>query len=131
QKRSDSSSLLDRRSCVRLALSYNIVVFEWSITMLMQGKLGLVVGVANKRSIAWAIAQRVADQGAQLALSYQNERLGENVRELAETVTNPLLLPLDVSDDNQIESAFARIRDEWGKLDFVVHAVAYAPKQEL
>ncbi len=99
--------------------------------MLMQGKMGLVVGVANKRSIAWAIAQRAADEGARLALSYQNERLGENVRELAEKLDNPLILPLDVSIDDQIETAFTRIREEWGRLDFLVHAVAYAPKQEL
>lgn len=99
--------------------------------MLMAGKMGLVVGVANKRSIAWAIAQRVADEGARLALSYQNERLGENVRELAEKLESPLLLPLDVSIDEQIDTAFATIKEQWGRLDFVVHAVAYAPKQEL
>jgi enoyl-[acyl-carrier protein] reductase I len=99
--------------------------------VLMQGKQGLVVGVANRRSIAWAIAQRAAEQGARLALSYQNDRLGENVRELAEKVTDPLLLPLDVTQDDQIEAAFATIREQWGRLDFLVHAVAYAPKQEL
>jgi enoyl-[acyl-carrier protein] reductase I len=99
--------------------------------VLMEGKSGLVVGVANKRSIAWAIAQRVAEQGAQLALSYQNERLGENVRELGESLKNPLILPLDVGFDDQIDAAFTRIREEWGRLDFLVHAVAYAPKQEL
>jgi enoyl-[acyl-carrier protein] reductase I len=97
----------------------------------MEGKLGLVVGVANKRSIAWAIAQRVAEQGARLALSYQNERLGENVRELAQSLQNPLIVPLDVSYDDQIETAFSHIREEWGRLDFLVHAVAYAPREEL
>ncbi len=97
----------------------------------MQGKKGLVVGVANKRSIAWAIAARVAEQGARLALSYQNERLGENVFELAKSLENPLLLQLDVNDDAQIDAAFERIREEFGRLDFLVHSVAFAPKQDL
>lgn len=99
--------------------------------MLMEGKLGLVVGVANKRSIAWAIAQRVAEQGARLALTYQNERLGENVFELAAALENPLVLPMDVGFDDQVEAAFNSINAEWGRLDFLVHAIAYAPKQEL
>lgn len=72
----------------------------------MEGKKGLVVGVANRRSIAWAIAQRVAEQGAQLALSYQNERFGENVQDLAKGLDNPLLVQLDVTNDEQIEVAF-------------------------
>lgn len=99
--------------------------------MLMKGKRGLVVGVANKRSIAWAIAQACADQGAQLALSYQNERLGENVRELAAGLADPLLFQMDVSSDDEVKTGFDRIREEWGKLDFLVHAVAYAPRQAL
>jgi enoyl-[acyl-carrier protein] reductase I len=99
--------------------------------VLMEGKVGLVVGVANKRSIAWAISQRVAEQGARLVLSYQNERLGENVRELAESLKDPLILPLDVSFDDQIDAAFNQIKEQCGRLDFLVHAVAYAPKQEL
>lgn len=99
--------------------------------MLMKGMRGLIVGVANKRSIAWAIARACADNGAQLALTYQNERLGENVKELAEELENPLLLPLDVSDDAQIKAAFDVLGQQWGKLDFLVHAVAYAPRQAL
>lgn len=99
--------------------------------MLMKGMRGLIVGVANKRSIAWAIARKCADHGAQLALSYQNERLGENVKELAQELENPLLLPLDVSDDAQIKTAFEILGEQWGKLDFLVHAVAYAPRQAL
>ena len=99
--------------------------------MLMKGMRGLIVGVANKRSIAWAIARACADNGAQLALTYQNERLGENVKELAEELENPLVLPLDVSDDAQIKAAFEAIGEQWGKLDFMVHAVAYAPRQAL
>ena len=99
--------------------------------MLMKGMRGLIVGVANKRSIAWAIARACADSGAQLALSYQNERLGENVKELAQELENPLLLPLDVSDDTQIKTAFETLGERWGQLDFLVHAVAYAPRQAL
>ncbi|MBL0311412.1 MAG: enoyl-ACP reductase [Holophagaceae bacterium] len=99
--------------------------------MLMKGMRGLIVGVANKRSIAWAIARKCADNGAQLALTYQNERLGENVKELAEELENPFLLPLDVSDDAQIKTAFDLLGERWGKLDFMVHAVAYAPRQAL
>ncbi|MCS6885543.1 MAG: enoyl-ACP reductase [Acidobacteriota bacterium] len=100
--------------------------------MLMQAKVGLVIGVANKRSIAWAIAQRVAEQGATLVLSYQNERLGEKVIELAKTLDpQPVLLQLDVNDDEQISAVFEQIRDKFGRLDFLVHSVAFAPRQEL
>ena len=98
---------------------------------LLEGKRGLIIGVANKRSIAWGIAQRVSEAGAQLCLTYQNERLGENVHELAAELKNPLLLPMDVGSDSQIVMAFDEIRKKWGKLDFVVHAVAFAPRHAL
>ena len=98
---------------------------------LLEGKRGLIIGVANKRSIAWGIAQRASEAGAQLCLTYQNDRLGENVRELAEGLKDPLCLPLDVGSDSQIVMAFDEIRKKWGNLDFVVHAVAYAPRQAL
>ena len=98
---------------------------------LLEGKRGLIIGVANKRSIAWGIAQRAAEAGAQLCLTYQNERLGENVRELAVELKHPLLQMMDVGSDSQIVMAFDEIRRKWGKLDFVVHAVAYAPRQAL
>ena len=99
--------------------------------MLMKGKRGLVVGVANKRSIAWAIAQRCLDQGAQLAFSYQNERLGENVKELTAGIEGALTFAMDVSDDAQVKQGFETLREAWGGLDFLVHAVAYAPRQAL
>ena len=99
--------------------------------MLLDGKTGIVFGVANKRSLAWAIARRAADEGARIALTYQGERLEENARELATTLKDPLVLPCDVTKDEDIESAFARVREEFGGLDFVVHAVAYALKEEL
>ena len=98
---------------------------------LLEGKRGLIIGVANKRSIAWGIAQKAAEAGAQLCLTYQNDRLGENVRELAAELKDPLLLPMDVGSDSQIVMAFDEIHKKWGKLDFVVHAVAYAPRSAL
>jgi enoyl-[acyl-carrier protein] reductase I len=97
----------------------------------LTGKHGLVVGVANKRSIAWAIAQAAARAGARLAVTYQGERLEENVRELTAALDNPLILPCDVTDDVQIASVFARIGEEFGGLDFVVHGAAFAPPKEL
>ncbi|MFN8010651.1 MAG: enoyl-ACP reductase [Holophagaceae bacterium] len=97
----------------------------------MKGKRGLVVGVANKRSIAWAIAQRCHEEGAELAFSYQNERLGENVKELTAELPGALTFPMDVSDDGQVGQGFETLRSAWGHLDFLVHAVAYAPRQAL
>ncbi len=97
----------------------------------MKGQHGLIVGVANKRSIAWAIAQAAAAAGARLAVTYQGERLGENVRELAEGLENPLLMPLDVTSDEQIAETYAAIDREFGGLDFLVHGAAFAPREEL
>jgi enoyl-[acyl-carrier protein] reductase I len=97
----------------------------------LSGKSGLIVGVANKRSIAWAIAQAASAAGARLAITYQGERLGENVRELAAGLSDPLLLPLDVADDGQIAGVFEAIEQQFGRLDFVVHGAAFAPRDEL
>ena len=101
------------------------------MTPLLEGKTGLVMGVANKRSIAWAIANAANKAGARLILTYQSERLGENVRELAPQLTNPLLLQCDVASDEQIQAAMTRIGEEVGHLDFLVHALAYAPREAL
>ena len=89
------------------------------------------MGVANKRSIAWGIANAANKAGARLVLTYQNDRLGENVRELAPQLNNPLLLPCDVSSDEQIQALASRIGEEVGHLDFVVHALAFAPREAL
>jgi enoyl-[acyl-carrier protein] reductase I len=97
----------------------------------LAGKTGLIVGVANKRSIAWAIAQAASAAGARLALTYQGERLEENVRDLSATLTDPLVLPLDVADDQQISSVFSEIDRAFGGLDFVVHGAAFAPREAL
>src|SRR5687767_11660952 len=99
--------------------------------MLLEGKTGLVMGVANKRSIAWGIASAASKAGARLVLTYQSERLGENVRDLATQLNDPLLLPCDVSSDEQIRSLMSRIGDQVGHLDFLVHALAYAPREAL
>jgi len=95
------------------------------------GKTGLIVGVANKRSIAWAIAQALSARGARLAVTFQGERLEENVRNLSESLTDPLILPLDVTSDAQIASVFEQIASNFGGLDFLVHGAAYAPREEL
>lgn len=97
----------------------------------LAGKTGLVVGVANKRSISWAIAQAAAAAGARVALTYQGERLEENVRELAEGLTDPLVLPLDVTNDAQIANVFEQIEQTFGGLDFLVHGAAYATREDL
>src|SRR5688572_31028367 len=95
------------------------------------GKHGLVVGVANKRSIAWAIAQATARRGARLAMTFQG-RFEEHVLELSQGLEpSPLILPCDVSSDSEIDAVFARIDQEFGGLDFVVHGAAFAPREEL
>lgn len=99
--------------------------------MLLEGKTGIVFGVANKRSLAWAIARRAAEEGARIALTYQGQRLEENARELAASLKDPLVLPCDVTKDEDIEAVFAQVKEEFGGLDFVVHGVAYALREEL
>ncbi|PYD61718.1 enoyl-[acyl-carrier-protein] reductase [Novacetimonas maltaceti] len=98
---------------------------------LMKGKRGLVMGVANDRSIAWGIARAVAEQGGELAFTYQGEALGKRVRPLAESVGSTLVLPCDVGDDAAIDATFDAIEKEWGQIDFVVHAIGWADKQFL
>jgi enoyl-[acyl-carrier protein] reductase I len=98
---------------------------------LMQGRRGLVMGVANDRSIAWAIARACAAQGAELAFTYQGEALGRRVRPLAESVGADLVLPCDVTNDAEMDAAFAAVAKRWGRLDFLVHAIGFADKQYL
>jgi enoyl-[acyl-carrier protein] reductase I len=101
------------------------------MSQLLEGKTGLIMGIANKRSIAWAIASAANRNGARLILTYQNDRLGENVHELGPQLNNPLLLPCDVGSDEQIQALMGRIGEDIGSLDFVVHALAYAPREAL
>ena len=98
---------------------------------LMKGKRGLVMGVANDHSIAWGIAKAVAAQGAELAFTYQGEALGKRVRPLAEQLGVPLVLPCDVEDIASVDQVFATLREKWGQLDFLVHAIAFSDKNEL
>jgi enoyl-[acyl-carrier protein] reductase I len=97
----------------------------------LAGKIGLIVGVANKRSLSWAIAQAAASEGATLVLTYQG-RFEEHVRELAESLTpSPLVLPLDVQNDAEIDAVFASIQQQHGGLDFLVHGVAFANRDDI
>ncbi|MBI3402801.1 MAG: enoyl-ACP reductase [Acidobacteria bacterium] len=98
---------------------------------MLSGKHGLIVGVANKRSISWAIAQAAAAAGARLALTYPSERLEENVRELAATLDNPLIAPCDVASDQQIADLAMTLDREFGGLDFLVHGASFAPADAL
>lgn len=98
---------------------------------LLKGKRGLVMGVANDRSIAWGIAKALADQGAELAFSYQGEAFGKRVEPLAQTIGSDFLLDVDVLDDVSLDAAFAKLQSRWGKLDFLVHAIAFSDKSEL
>jgi len=98
---------------------------------IMKGKRGIVMGVANDRSIAWGIAAAAAKQGAQLAFTYQGEALEKRVRPLAESVGSDLIIPCDVSSDNAIDEAFNTLKKKWDTIDFIVHAIAYSDKEEL
>ena len=102
-----------------------------SDSSLMQGKRGLVLGVANDHSIAWGIASALAEHGAELAFTYQGDGFAKRVKPLAESVGSNIVLPCDVSDDDSIDLVFSAIEKEWGSLDFVVHSVAYSDKDEL
>lgn len=101
------------------------------MTGLMAGKRGLIMGVANERSIAWGIARAMADQGAELAFSYQGEAFGKRVEPLATSLGSDLLLDVDVTDEASLDAAFERLKSEWGRMDFLVHAIAFSDKAEL
>jgi enoyl-[acyl-carrier protein] reductase I len=98
---------------------------------LLEGKTGLVFGVANKRSIAWAIAQALSREGMRLAFTYQGERLKEAVESLAATLPDSLILPCDVTSDAEIDSVFGTVDESFGRLDSLVHSVAFAPREDL
>jgi enoyl-[acyl-carrier protein] reductase I len=99
--------------------------------MLMAGKRGVVMGVANDRSIAWGIAAACAAQGAEIAFTYQGEALEKRVRPLAQSVGSDLVLPCDVATEESIDAAFAAVEQAWGKIDFLVHAIGWADKAYL
>ena len=97
----------------------------------MKGKRGLVMGVANNRSIAWGIASAMAAEGAELAFSYQGEAFGQRVKPLAESVGSDFLVDMDVTDEASLDAGFAALKERWDSIDFVVHAIAYSDKNEL
>ena len=98
---------------------------------LMKGKHGLVMGVANDRSIAWGIAKALAEEGADLAFTYQGEAFGKRVEPLAASLGSDLLIDADVTDDASLDTAFAALKAKWGKIDFLIHAIAFSDKNEL
>jgi len=101
------------------------------LSPLMAGKRGLIMGVANDRSLAWGIASAAAAHGASLAFSYQGDALGRRVRPLAASVGSDFVEPCDVGDDASLDALFERVTREWGELDFIVHAIGYADKEDL
>ncbi len=98
---------------------------------LMAGKRGLVMGVANERSIAWGIASALAAEGAELAFSYQGEAFGKRVEPLAASVGSDFLVDVDVTNDDSLDACFGALKDRWGTMDFLVHAIAFSDKNEL
>ena len=98
---------------------------------LMKGKRGLIMGVANDHSIAWAIAKQLAEHGAEMAFTYQGEAFGRRVKPLAEQVGTKLVLPCDVEDSASVDSVFDTLKSEWGGMDFIVHAIGFSDKNEL
>jgi len=99
--------------------------------MLLEGKKGLILGVANKKSIAWAIAESAAREGAKLIFNYQGDRLKENVEDLARTIEGSKIFQCDVNKDDEIEALMKNVEAEFGKLDFLIHSIAFAPSDEL
>jgi enoyl-[acyl-carrier protein] reductase I len=99
--------------------------------LLMAGKKGLIMGIANERSLAWGIARAVAAQGAELVVTYQGEALGRRVRPLAEQLDASSILPADVSDPASLDAVFGALAQSWGRLDFLVHAIAFSDREEL
>ena len=102
-----------------------------AVSNVMAGKRGLVMGVANERSIGWGIAKTAAEHGAELAFTYQGDALLKRLEPLAQAVGSDTIMQCDVTEDRSIEEAFALIKKKWGKLDFLVHAIAYSDKEEL
>lgn len=101
------------------------------MTKLMDGKRGLIMGVANDHSIAWGVAKTLAEHGAELAFTYQGEAFGKRIRPLAESVGSSMVYPCDVEDTETVDAVFDALRSEWGSIDFLVHAIAFSDKNEL
>ena len=102
-----------------------------TIKPMLENKIGMIFGVANKRSIAWACAKAAGDHGARMAFTYQGERIKENVSELAATLNDSLVVPCDVTNQSEVDAAFAAVQEKYGRLDFLVHSIAFAPREAL
>lgn len=102
-----------------------------AVSINLTGKRGVVFGVANQRSIAWAISERLAEAGADLVFTYQNERLRDTVDKATSSLGSPLLLECDATDDAQVQAVYDRVANEWAEIDFVVHCIAYAERDDL
>ena len=98
---------------------------------MLENKVGMIFGVANKRSIAWACAEACLNQGAKLAFTYQGERLKENVEKLTKDMPDTLVVPCDVTDQQQVDAAFQAVGEKYGRLDFLIHSIAFAPREAL
>jgi enoyl-[acyl-carrier protein] reductase I len=98
---------------------------------MLENKIGMIFGVANKRSIAWACAAACAEQGAKMAFTYQGERLKENVEKLSGELSDSLVVPCDVTNQADVDAAFAAVSNKYGRLDFLIHSIAFAPKEAL
>ncbi|QYO65438.1 enoyl-ACP reductase [Leptolyngbya sp. 7M] len=98
---------------------------------MLENKIGMIFGVANKRSIAWACASACAEHGARQAFTYQGDRLKENVEKLAGELTDSLVVPCDVTDQSEVDAAFAAVNDKYGRLDYLIHSIAFAPREAL
>lgn len=98
---------------------------------LMKGKKGLVMGVANEKSIAWGMAKALHEQGAEMAFTYQGDAFGKRVKPLAESIGSDILIDCDVTSEDDLDKVFSTLEDKWGELDFVIHAIAYSDKNEL
>jgi len=100
-------------------------------TDIMKGKRGLVMGVANEKSIAWGMARTLAENGAEMAFTYQGDAFGKRVKPLAESIGSTILIDCDVSNETDLDNVFATLKHEWGEIDFVIHAIAFSDKEEL
>lgn len=98
---------------------------------MLENRIGMIFGVANKRSIAWACAESCASRGAKLAFTYQGERLKENVEKLAAQLDDSLIVPCDVTDQSEVDAAFVAVAEKYGRLDFLIHSIAFAPREAL
>ena len=102
-----------------------------AVSIDLTGKRGVVFGVANQRSIAWAISERLAEAGAELAFTYQNERLRQPVEKATSALGSPMLIQCDATDDDQVQAVYDQAKNDWDEIDFVVHCIAYAERDDL